>query len=160
VNNEKKAPVLTLEHLAPYLPYGVEVKTKDGIFKVVGWVDDIGVCLDTILYGANAIPEYKLILRPLSDLTKEIEHKGERFVPKELLREISGAFKPTDDIKNTFTICIVDETVTRFSALCVHINQLELFQKLFEWHFDVFGLIEKGLAIDINSIEGKEVGNG
>jgi hypothetical protein len=27
---------------------------------------------------------------------------------------------------------------------------------LFENKFDVFGLIEKGLAIDINSIEGKE----
>ena len=25
-------------------------------------------------------------------------------------------------------------------------------QKLFEWHFDVFGLIEAGLAIDINTL--------
>lgn len=30
--------------------------------------------------------------------------------------------------------------------------QLDMFQKLFEWHFDVFGLIEKGLAIDINTL--------
>jgi len=29
-------------------------------------------------------------------------------------------------------------------------RQLEMFQKLFEYHFDVFGLIEQGLAIDIN----------
>jgi hypothetical protein len=29
-------------------------------------------------------------------------------------------------------------------------NQLSLFNKLFEWHFDVFGLIEKDLAININ----------
>ncbi len=36
-----------------------------------------------------------------------------------------------------------------------------LFQKLYEWKFDVLGLREKGLAIDINSIEGKETkGNG
>ena len=24
--------------------------------------------------------------------------------------------------------------------------------QLFEWHFDVFGLIEKGIAIDINTL--------
>lgn len=31
--------------------------------------------------------------------------------------------------------------------------QLDLFNKLFEWHFDVFGLIEKGLAIDLNNLK-------
>ena len=34
-------------------------------------------------------------------------------------------------------------------------HQLELFQCLFEWHFDVFGLIEQGLAIDINPLTNK-----
>lgn len=29
---------------------------------------------------------------------------------------------------------------------------LEMFMKLFEWHFDVFGLIDEGLAVDINSL--------
>jgi hypothetical protein len=28
----------------------------------------------------------------------------------------------------------------------------ENWQLLFKWHFDVFGLIEKGLAIDINTL--------
>jgi len=35
----------------------------------------------------------------------------------------------------------------------VVLHQLQLFEKLFEWHFDVFGLIEKGLAIDINTLK-------
>ncbi len=30
--------------------------------------------------------------------------------------------------------------------------QLDMFNKLFEWHIDVFDLIPKGLAIDINTI--------
>ena len=34
----------------------------------------------------------------------------------------------------------------------VVLNQYELMQKLFEWHFDVFGLIEKGLAADFNKV--------
>ena len=25
-------------------------------------------------------------------------------------------------------------------------------EKLLEWHFDIFGLLEKGLAVDINTI--------
>jgi len=31
-------------------------------------------------------------------------------------------------------------------------NQQKLFDKLFEWHFDVFGLIKKGLAISLNDL--------
>ena len=31
--------------------------------------------------------------------------------------------------------------------------RLDQWQKLFEWHFDVFGLIDAGLAIDINTLE-------
>jgi hypothetical protein len=27
-----------------------------------------------------------------------------------------------------------------------------IMQKLLEWHFDIFGLIKEGLAIDINTI--------
>lgn len=32
-------------------------------------------------------------------------------------------------------------------------NQLMLFEKLFEWHFDVFELIKPGLGIDVNTLE-------
>jgi hypothetical protein len=31
-------------------------------------------------------------------------------------------------------------------------NQYEMFQKLFEWHFDLFRLIENNLAVNINTI--------
>lgn len=159
MNNENKAPVLTLEHLAPYLPYGVEVKTEDGIFKVVGWVDDIGICLDTIFYGANAIPEYKLILRPLSDLTKEIEHHGKRFIP---LHIINGFGKNSESICDRW----IEPNLTTQGGgsweggIEDDIDTFQfywLYVKLLSWHFDVFGLIEKGLAIEINSIEGKEI---
>jgi hypothetical protein len=33
------------------------------------------------------------------------------------------------------------------------LNKHQDVQKLFEWHFDVFGLISKGLAIDINTLK-------
>ena len=64
---------LELKHLAGYLPYGLKYKDIpkgfDGIreldIKTFDW------CLE------NGKP----ILRPLSDLTKEIEVNGEKFVP-------------------------------------------------------------------------------
>jgi hypothetical protein len=31
-------------------------------------------------------------------------------------------------------------------------NQYEAYQYLFKWHLDIFGLIEKGLAIDVNDL--------
>lgn len=33
-----------------------------------------------------------------------------------------------------------------------NVNQLELIEKLYEWHFDLHGLIEKGLAIDVTTL--------
>ena len=32
------------------------------------------------------------------------------------------------------------------------VEQMQLFQRLFEWHFDIYGLIPAGLAIDINTL--------
>ena len=34
-------------------------------------------------------------------------------------------------------------------------NQYKLHELLFEWHFDVFNLIEKGLALDISTLKQK-----
>ena len=160
MNNENKAPVLTLEHIAPYLPYGVEVKTKDGIFKVAGWVDDIGVCLDTILYGANAIPEYKLILRPLSDLSSYNERFEESWISR--LNKECIEFSNADGIwlDSDLDFDLMYDRCEQPAYL-----SLEYASKCIDWliknHFDLFGLIEKGLAVDINSIEGKETkGNG
>jgi len=30
---------------------------------------------------------------------------------------------------------------------------IEAYSLLFKWHFDVFGLIKKGLAVDINTLK-------
>ena len=113
------------------------------------------------------------ILRPLSDLTKEIEHKGERFVPiVELAKmnrfiEDSNANHIITDTGAFIYKVYCDEYVdfaydskhNCFSAFdkdsCLPIlisNQLYLFLKLIKWHFDIAGLIEKGEAIDVNTL--------
>ena len=76
------------------------------------------------------------ILHPLSDLTKEIDHNGEKFVPIIILRwseNIIGWSK-----KN---INLAIENIRFDDAI-----------KLIEWHFDLFGGIDSGDAIDVNSL--------
>jgi len=151
---------LTLEHLAPYLPYGLKAEMLDYECDYVGKKYDeiVGFhqwdknCLywSALTVGGSKpnIERIKPILRPLSDLTKEIEHNGERFVPKDVLIDRYDLKFDEDDDFFLDYYCI-GETDSPWTGY--HIIQL-----LIQWHFDVFGLIEKGLAIDINSIEGKE----
>ena len=81
------------------------------------------------------------ILRPLSDLVKEIEVNGEKFVPTDYFEDKYY----TLDLHKQCERIIEDEN---------WINQSDymLIDYLFEWHFDVFGLIDAGLAIDINTL--------
>ncbi|MDR0266002.1 MAG: hypothetical protein LBJ04_22505 [Sphingobacterium sp.] len=166
MNNEKKAPVLTLEHLAPYLPYAFNVisKVTEYTYKVLGLSnDELMIAENAMFSGWYAISNFKPILRPISDLTKEIEHNEKKFVPIEWF-EIGD-----DEAENWFTFDHGNiNLINDLSNISIHgiyhdINFLPyaVVQKLIKWHFDVFGLIEKGLAIDMNSIEGKETkGNG
>ena len=80
----------------------------------------------------------KPILRPLSDLTKEIEVDGEKFVPA---IELNWSNITTDILSKSINLTNKFNNLFAFD-----------YKKLLEWHFDVFGLIEKGLAIDINTL--------
>ena len=146
---------LTLEVLAPYLPYGVRVKTIDGIFTVDGWSNEIGILLDTIFYGANTIPEYKPILRPLSDLTKEIYHNGNKFVPIEVfeITDDHTSYPFEHDSGNIKLIRALESISKNDCEFDINFLPFEVVAMLISWHFDVFGLIKEGLAIDINTLE-------
>ena len=88
---------LTLEILAPYLPYGLKVRVEDYKCDYVGrefdevigfhqW-DKSGLLWSVLTDGGAkpSVEKVKPILRPLSYLTKEIEVNGEKFIPIELL---------------------------------------------------------------------------
>jgi hypothetical protein len=139
---------LTLEILAPYLPYGLKVRVEDYKCDYVGrefdevigfhqW-DKSGLLWSVLTDGGAkpSVEKVKPILRPLSYLTKEIEVDGEKFIPIELL----------DNYHNFSNIRCgdIEADPTRYPFTIV--------QKLFEWKFDVFGLIPQSLAIDINTL--------
>lgn len=182
---------LEIKHLAPYLPYGLKVKFDDspyvwGItFENKINFEDYLYPFSTILYSIKNDNSIKLILRPLSDLTKEITHNGKTFVPMVEIGKLIDDYSFLDTDKNgnaiigrdysygenlsdTYLFFYDDEnksfytnyypdnnadiTENSYYEKTYHCDSFEFIQKLFEWHFDVFVLIEKGLAIDINTI--------
>ena len=135
---------LTLEILSAYLPFKVKVKTTFGIFSIDG-IDienqQIIICGEYYDFGS-----VELCLRPLSDLTKEIEFNGKKFVP---VKKIRHEFIIIDGSHRQF-----DYPLSLDGAFCGVLSlPYWVIQKLHEWNFDTFGLIEAGLAIDINTLK-------
>ena len=132
---------LELKHLAPYLPYSLEFNCDfNGIQEMTGLfvaeedgeplVQFKGYCADI------NDTTHKPILRPLSDLTKEIEIDGEKIV-----------------ISNEYRSCRFNEMSTlKGGSVILRSIMLKEYDIILKYHFDIFGLIEKGLAIDINTL--------
>lgn len=130
---------LELKHLAGYLPYRLELWHNQ--WKEILIMDCAGSNCDTL--SIEDVSEYaKPILRPLSELTKEIEVNGEKFVPIERFNKI----RKWEGSPLAMTEHIVHNVKE-------HNLPTWITQKLLEWHFDIYGLIEKGLAIDINTLK-------
>ena len=79
----------------------------------------------------------KPILHPLTDLTKPIKQNGEVFVP---ILKLGWSYSIIGWSKSNIIAATKNLTLT--DAL-----------KLISWHFDIAGLIEKGEAIDVNTLE-------
>jgi len=80
---------LELKHLSPYLPYEIRCKMNgNGNIETLNGLS-VSWAYFSFLNDNYEFYEFKPILRPLSDLTKEIEYNGEKFVPiVELLKII------------------------------------------------------------------------
>ena len=170
---------IELKHLAPYLPYGLKIRCFRKGEKL--FLEDIiltGEILDYILSeDANRYNYHKPILRNLSDLTKEIEHNGEKFVPLYELCKTQGfnmlpignwEYSYSNEFNCNTSMMKNKAWIFRFigkdnsfflNGICEWTEKhqktrrhIEMAQKLFEWHFDVFGLIPQNLAIDLNTL--------
>ena len=128
------------KYLAPYLPYGLKLQ-REGHKEPYHLVSASytppffnGVNIDDTFFDGETFERFIPILRPLSDLTKEIEHNGEKLTPIVELKLWVKA--DVDDVIGSPLNC-----------------EYYMVQKLFEWRMDVFGLIESGLAVDVNQLE-------
>lgn len=84
---------------------------------------------------------------------KKIEVNGKKFEPIEWF-EIGDDENNSLEYDNGNIKLIRSLEYLSKKGIVNDINYLPfgVIQKLFEWHFDVFGLIDAGLAIDINTL--------
>jgi hypothetical protein len=140
---------LELKHLVAYLDHELFIKHSsdnpdDRRFKLFsitlegnGQIEYQGNNKDYLSFDLNDTnPNIYPILHPLSDLTKEITVNGKTFIPSVELgmrtKDVLLIKAWGDSAKNLI---------------------LEDANKLYSWHFDLAGLIEAGLAIDINTLK-------
>ena len=130
---------LELKHLAPYLPYGL--KSADvcvaqyGLTKPL--ISDI-VPINVTKFIDNST-NAKPILRPLSDLNKEIIINGENHQMWLLINGQKALENGEIENMNGYKYSILELSYSKIQALL-------------KFHIDIFGLIPQGLAVDINTL--------
>ncbi len=152
---------LELKHLASYLPYDLQIEPLYQSMGHMGGFHNKTLSID-VIYNYE-LEDIKPILRSLSDLTKEIEVNGKKFVP--LIELFENSLPP--EFVNRCKILSTDRVYYyevgyrdsktkhdfsfRFNKNILR-NDYTIVEKLFEWHFDLFELIPQGKAIDINTL--------
>ena len=141
---------LELKHLANYLPYGLKARFRETdkpncrkyVIGTIGamYCEKNGcvsiTCYDTV----NAAPtKFMPILRPLTDLYRKDLSFNE---------EILDSF--SDYSWNRFEEVFFSVLKPRNANEFITYENTEL---LFKNHYDLFGLIEQGLAFDINDLK-------
>lgn len=163
---------LEIKHLAPYLPYGLKLYGASDIWTM----HSLGIENIEIYNGLNlqelsfddCLCDYKPLLHPLSDLTKEITvdnyNDGKSFVPYCMIEDLGlaesvslGFARVVFSFNKYYGISISErlsfieydlkEEIDKINKLPYSIIKL-----LYQWHFDVENLIGQNLAIDINQI--------
>ena len=144
------------EDIAGYLPYGLRVNmisrscaTYDvslmncGLdYNATATVSEWYFSRKGATFGLNDI---KPIVRPLSDLTKEIEHDGKKFVPIDELAEWLYGEEPESFGKKEDARSWIDFNLG--GSQIVGNLPFKLVRKLIKWHFDIHNWIGDGLAI-------------
>ncbi len=144
---------LELKHLAAYLPYRLKCNVMGEfiddydepkvpkIFEIVGlnegYVEyyEEGRTITEQCVFSDCFP----LLRPISDLTKEIEVNDRKIIP------IKGMFLPCGERK-----ILTDWSNENKCWLGEQMSYL-VYAHLFEMHFDLFNLIENKIALNINN---------
>jgi len=164
---------LKLEHFAGYLPYGLKTRIKHvNHFNKITISELTPIVIVDWQRGNFSL---KPILRPMSDLTKDEWLKIFISCFPERSLEVMGQLnldvylKPRSgtvwlyDVDKGMSIIIPKDHHISYSIKSKTIgftrgycfDTLKFFKELYKLHADIDGLIEQGLAIDINTLENK-----
>ena len=164
---------LELKHISGYLPYGLlfyDERQEHKVDKMVGLFMDSIDFENWSPIDNGKIENYKPILRPISDLHKEVDgvvHIVElaRIASEKCKVEFEPDISTIKYNKYHSVVVRCKKWESEFwyeedgyfyfeyNGNTMDLYQLDLFNYLFEHHFDVYGLIDKGLAIDINTVK-------
>jgi len=134
---------MNLEEIVGYLPYGMMLEIDMESFGKQKRKFELDCGHDFNFYlQQNKI---KLFLHPLSDLTKPITIDNKEHNPVNEMGVVNYGF---------FGLLPPDEEIIR-NRIKTNTLTFRDAQVLFKYHFDIFGLIERGEAIDINTLEEK-----
>lgn len=137
---EKMENKLKLEHLAPHVPFRVKGISLLGTISTITGFNDRNSIVTHGDYSIGGFDTIKLLLFPIDSLTKEIEVNGGKFVPIEWFEE---KYYTLDLHKQCLRLLEED------GENWINQSDYMLVEQLLEWKFDIFGLIEKGLAIAV-----------
>lgn len=147
---------LELKHIACYLPFDLQYKGEYGGVSTMrkleycrpynketdSFTDEIGV-------DGYFIQYIKPLLYPISCLTEEIEHNGERFVPIERVKDDMG--NKWADVCEDWVSFLLDDIANADNIIqkCPH----DMWEHFVSYHIDVFALIPAGLAVDKREVK-------
>jgi hypothetical protein len=151
---------LTIGHLAPYLPYELKVVVPDEEFPCR--MDAVNLQSIFIEGGCDyALEDIKLVLRPLSSLKNPIDRHTDK--PQWYINFEGEMFAASDHFMEIVEL-VWDVIFEKDQERCVNKDELYqwivekpseiphcVFEKLVELHYDVFGLISKGLAVEMDT---------
>lgn len=144
-----------LECIVGYLPYNVKAQLYFNGKKQHQVVNsNKTLCLRTVAFYIENYDHigFKIILHPLSDLTKPCLEGGK--IPIDLFDVYEEDNFEYTDIKTYHEI----ENIAKHGIIHdVKWLPYGVVEQLLKWHFDVFGLIEKRYAIDINTLNSSKV---
>lgn len=152
---------IKLSEIVGYLPYGLKCQILNYKSDYIG--EDTGIIDGYYFYAGKphfyfnngkakgnagkSFDLFKPILRPLSDLTKEIEVNDYKFIPNDFIKR--NIWEDGIDCENSKTIILDTRKIEGINIMYLSDEFIQFF---YEYHFDVHNLIERGLAIDINTI--------
>ncbi len=150
---------LEFKHLAAYLPYNLNVTALRKRYHNFGGITTTQkiFCVESLkmnyfslcgYYGMYLYDDFKPILRPLSDLTKLIEVNGKKIIP------VDEIFENWRNDKEMHLLSL--NTLNLLKSGLYHLIEYGIINILFKYHFDVFGLIKAGLAVDINTLKNEK----
>lgn len=126
----------------PFVQVDFDTAQDDVIIRVMYEDGDHKPDYDFATWGISQI---KPLLLHMSSLYTEITHNGKTFIPQKELDWGSW----NDEIGYIVSAEYGENPRVAINVL----DFIDDYYKLLEWHFDVFGLIDKGLALDKTKIK-------